>query len=125
MTLAQRTLLSALAQRGLSAETLDRAVDTAERTSRTLSTVLVDDQIVTEFELASALAEAYGIEAIDLTTFSVDPSVMTSLPLGLARRHQMLPIAVNSTTVTVALLDPGNVLALDDIRAATGKIVRP
>ena len=45
------------------------------------------------------------------------------MPLTLARRHQMLPIAVNGTTITVAVGDPGDVLALDDIRAATGLIV--
>ena len=54
MTLAQRTLLSSLVQRGLAEDVLARAIETAERTSRSLTTVLVDDQIVTEFELASA-----------------------------------------------------------------------
>jgi type IV pilus assembly protein PilB len=123
--MAQRTIIAALRARGTSEETLAAAVETAERTSRSLSVVLVDDQIVTEFELASAIGEAYGIDAVELSTFSVDPSVMTKVPLSLARRHQMLPIAATSTTVTVALVDPGNVIALDDIRAATGLVVRP
>ena len=57
-------------------ELLDRAVETAERTSRPLRTVLVDDQIVTDFQLASAIADAYGVEAVELTNFPVDPSAM-------------------------------------------------
>ena len=122
---ALRAVVSALRSRGMSDEVLQQAMTTAEMTSRPLRTVLVDDQIVTEFQLASAVAEAYGVEAVELTTFPVDPTAMTKIPLTLARRHRMLPIAVNDTTITVAVTDPGDVLALDDIRAATGLVVRP
>ncbi|CAN5635824.1 GspE/PulE family protein [soil metagenome] len=122
---ALQTIIVALHHRGLDQATINAAVDTAERSGRPLRTVLVDDQIVTEFELASAVAEAYGLEAIELSNFTVDPAAMNRVPLQLARRHQMLPIAVNGDVVTVAVADPGDVLALDDIRAATGLTVRP
>ncbi|HEU5268295.1 MAG TPA: GspE/PulE family protein [Jatrophihabitans sp.] len=122
---ALRAIVSALRSRGMSDEVLQQALTTAELTSRPLRTVLVDDQIVTEFQLACAVAEAYGVEAAELTNFPVDPSAMTRIPLTLARRTRMLPIAVNDTTITVAVTDPGDVLALDDIRAATGLVVRP
>jgi type IV pilus assembly protein PilB len=49
---------------------------------------------------------------------------MSKVPLSLARRHRMLPIAVNDTTITVAVTDPGDILALDDIRSATGLVVK-
>ena len=87
--------------------------------------MLVDDQIVTDFQLASAVADAYGVEAVELTNFPVDPSAMGKISLGLARRHQMLPIAITDNIITVAVADPGDVLALDDVRAATGLIVKP
>ncbi len=122
---ALRAVVSALRSRGMSDEVLQQAMTTAEMTSRPLRTVLVDDQIVTEFQLASAVAEAYGVEAVELTNFPVDPAAMSKIPLTLARRHRMLPIAVSETTITVAVNDPGDVLALDDIRAATGLVVRP
>jgi len=122
---ALRAVVSALRSRGMSDEVLQQAMTTAELTSRPLRTVLVDDQIITEFQLASAVAEAYGVEAAELATFPVEPAAMTKIPLTLARRHRMLPIAVNDTTITVAVTDPGDVLALDDIRAATGLVVRP
>jgi len=109
----------------MSDEILQQALTTAELTSRPLRTVLVDDQIVTEFQLASAIAEAYGVEAVELSSFPVEPNAMSRIPLTLARRHRMLPIAVNETTISVAVTDPGDVLALDDIRAATGLVVRP
>jgi type IV pilus assembly protein PilB len=122
---ALRAIVAALRTKGMSDETIQQAVTTAELTSRPLRTVLVDDQIVTEFQLASAVAEAYGVEAMELSNFPVDPTAMSRIPLTLARRHRMLPIAVNDTTITVAVSDPGDVLALDDIRAATGLVVRP
>jgi type IV pilus assembly protein PilB len=122
---ALRAIVAALRTRGMSDEVIQQAITTAELTSRPLRTVLVDDQIVTEFQLASAVAEAYGVEAVELANFPVDPSAMSRIPLTLARRNRMLPIAVNETTISVAVADPGDVLALDDIRAATGLVVRP
>ena len=103
---ALRAVVSALRSRGMSDEVLQQAMTTAELTSRPLRTVLVDDQIVTEFQLASAVAEAYGVEAVELASFPVDPAAMSKIPLTLARRHRMLPIAVNETTITVAVERP-------------------
>jgi type IV pilus assembly protein PilB len=122
---ALRTIVAALRSRGIDDDLLDRAIDSAELTNRPLRAVLIDDQVVTEFQLASAVADAYGVEAVELSTFPVDPSAMSRVPLSLARRHQMLPIAATDSTVTVAVADPGDVLALDDIRAATGLVVKP
>ncbi|HZC74064.1 MAG TPA: GspE/PulE family protein [Jatrophihabitans sp.] len=122
---AQRTIATALVARGMDGRMLRAAVDTAERSGRSLRSILVDDQIITEFEFACAVADAYGVEAIELTGFPVDPSAMATVPLALARRHRMLPIALDDIAVTVAVADPGDVIALDDIRAATGLAVRP
>jgi type IV pilus assembly protein PilB len=122
---ALRTIVTALRGRGISDELLDRAVETATRTARPLRSVLIDDQIVTDFQLASAVADAYGVEAVELASFPIDPSAMSKVPLTLARRHQMLPIAITGNVISVAVADPGDVLALDDIRAATGLIVKP
>ena len=122
---ASHTLIAALRAQGADEAMLQSAATTAEHGDRSLRTVLVDDQIVTEFELASAIAGFYGMDVGDLGSLAVDPSSMKLLALPLARRHQMVPISTTSTTVTVALTDPGNVLALDDIRAATGLQVHP
>jgi Type II secretory pathway, ATPase PulE/Tfp pilus assembly pathway, ATPase PilB len=121
---AQRTIVTALRARGLSEEQVNAAVALAQESGRSLHAVLVDDQIVTEFEYASAVADAYGVEAVELSTIAVDVAAMKTVPLALARRHRMLPIQATDTTVTVAVDDPGDVIALDDIRAATGLTVR-
>ncbi|HEX8971344.1 GspE/PulE family protein [Oryzihumus sp.] len=125
MDAALDTVVAALLNRGLPESALERASLSAELSQQPVTTVLVQDNHITEFELASAVADAYGIEAVELGSYPVDPAAMSQLPLGLARRHQMLPITVTDTAVTVAVLDPGDVIGLDDVRAATGLIVRP
>lgn len=125
MDIGDRAIVAALRERGTSDFVLDSAVVTAETSGRSLRSVLLDDQILTEFEYAVAVADVYGVEAVELSNYMVDTSAMTIIPLSLARRHRMLPIAATSTTVTVALADPGDVIALDDIRAATGRVVYP
>lgn len=122
---ASQTVIAALRARGTDELILQRAVAVAQAGGRSVRTVLIDDQIVTEFELAAAIAAFYGMEAGDLSALTVDPSAMKLLALPLARRHQMVPIATTPTSVIVALADPGNVLALDDIRAVTGLQVSP
>jgi type IV pilus assembly protein PilB len=118
-------VLEALRVRGLSRTALDQAVLIAEKTGRSLPDVLVDERVVTEVELAEATAEAYGIVSIDLGNYSIDPAATAKIPAVLARRHRMLGVGFEEGEIVVAVADPGDVLALDDIRAATGLQVRP
>jgi type IV pilus assembly protein PilB len=122
---ALRSIVTALEARGLDHEALQAAVTRAEETGRPLRSVLVEDHVVTDYELVSAVADAYGVDVVDLSTFPVERGAMSRIPLVMARRHQMVPIATTDTTVTVAVVDPGNVLALDDIQAASGLTVIP
>ncbi|WP_127782036.1 ATPase, T2SS/T4P/T4SS family [Rhodococcus sp. X156] len=122
---ALRSIVSALTDRGLNKNALQAAVDRAEKTGRPLRSVLVEDQVVTDFELVSAVADAYGVEAVELGSYPVEMSAMSKIPLALARRHHVVPISVTDKTITVAVADPSNVLALDDVRAATGLTVVP
>ncbi len=122
---AGQIVTMALRAGGTNEDALQRAIAESEASGRPVRTVLIDDQIVTEQELAQSIATFYGLDVADVSGLSVDPTAMKLLALPLARRHQMVPISTTATTVTVALIDPGNVLALDDIRAATGLIVNP
>jgi len=121
----QDPVLDALRVRGLSNEVLADAVRLAEIIGRPLRDVLIDERIVTEIELAEALAEAYGLKSIDLQGYPIDLAAAAKIPVPLARRHRVLGIAIDDDEIIVALADPGDVLALDDVRAATGLAVRP
>ncbi|MGN6324921.1 GspE/PulE family protein [Pseudolysinimonas sp.] len=86
---------------------------------------LVDGGIVTESQVASARAAQLGLPFVDLTEFPVDQTVVALVPGPLLRRHQVLPIARDGDRLLLAMADPGNVLAVDDIRAAVRLQVRP
>jgi type IV pilus assembly protein PilB len=114
-----------LRARGLDPAVLEAASREAAQTGRYLRYILVDQGAVTEVELAEALAEAYGIQAVDLVNYPIDVAAAAKIPMALARRHRVLGIAFDEQDLVVAIVDPGDVLALDDVRAATGMGVQP
>jgi type IV pilus assembly protein PilB len=120
----QGPVLEALRMRGVSPTLLSAAVTASDETGRTLTDVLVGDGVVTEIELAEALADAYGLHAVDLVSYPIDAAATAKIPVALARRHRVLGISLDDDEIVVAVADPGDVLALDDVRAATGLTVR-
>jgi type IV pilus assembly protein PilB len=118
-------LLDALKQRGADPEALERAAEESERTGRSIRAVLINDHVVTELQLTEAYADAYGIKSVDLVGYPIDPAAVAKIPLALVLKHRVLGLAVTDTEITVGITDPDDVVALDDVRAATGLIVRP
>ncbi len=118
-------LLDALARHGADVADLQDAVLETQRTGRSLREVLVNDSIVTEFKLAEALGDAHGIGSVDLVGYPIDAAAVTRIPLAMVMRHRVLAIAIENNELVVALSDPDDVMALDDVRAATGMGIRP
>jgi type IV pilus assembly protein PilB len=121
----QGPILEALRIRGVSPTLLSAAVTASDESGRTLTDVLVGDGVVTEIELAEALAQAYGLKSVDLVGYPIDAAATAKIPVALARRHRVLGISLDDDEIVVAVADPGDVLAMDDVRAATGLTVRP
>jgi type IV pilus assembly protein PilB len=120
-----RPLLDALTRLGVDPAALDRAAEEAERTGRSIRAVLINDHVVTETQLTEASADAHGIKFVDLVGYPIDPAAIAKIPLSLALRHRVLGLSVNAHEIEVGITDPGDIVALDDIRAATGLVVRP
>src|SRR6266508_4309632 len=120
-----RPLLDALKQRGADPQAVDDAAQEAERSGRSMRDVLINDRVVTETELTEASADAYGINSIDLVGYPIDAAAMAKIPLSLVLRHRVLGLAITDDEIVVGITDPGDIVALDDVRAATGLIVRP
>ncbi len=118
-------LLAALERLGGDPAALARAGEEAERTGRSLRAVLINDLVVTETQLTEASAAAYGIKSVDLVGYPIEPEAIAKIPLSLVLRHRVLGLSLTDTEITVGITDPDDVVALDDVRAATGLIVRP
>jgi type IV pilus assembly protein PilB len=120
-----RPLLDALQARGADAVALEDAAEEAERSSRSIRDVLINDLVVTEVELIEASADVNGLNSVDLVGYPIDAAAMAKIPLPLILRHRVLGIAINGDELVVAVSDPDDVMALDDVRAATGMQIRP
>lgn len=80
---------------------------------------LIEQGVLTEAQVASARAAQAGLPFVELTEYPVDRTAVSLVPAALCQRHDVLPIAVSGDTLTLAMADPGNVFAVDDVRAAT------
>jgi type IV pilus assembly protein PilB len=113
-----------LLQSGLiTQEQLDTAL--AEPSGRSLCAVLVDQGVSDETTIARTIAESMSLTFVDLGAIDLDPSAMTMLPIDLAKRHTCLPIKMQDDELVVAMSDPANVFAIDDIRIVTGCDTKP
>ena len=81
--------------------------------------------MVSEDHLAQAVAKTAGAPFVDLLATEVDPRAVARLAPELCRRHSVLPIAISGQDLTLAMLDPGDVIALDDVTSSTGLTVHP
>jgi len=80
---------------------------------------------VRDEEITSLLSRQYGVPSINLDHFEVDPSIIKIIPAETARKYQILPLSRSGATLTIAMADPTNVFAMDDIKFMTGYNVEP
>jgi len=86
---------------------------------------LVERGIVTEVQLASARAAQAELPFVELVDFPVDRTAVAMVPASMCRRYQVLPIGVIGDILTLAMVDPGDVFAIDDVRAAARMQIKP
>jgi len=108
-----------------SRQQVDEAVETSRGTGSTPEKVLLDGGALTHDALSRALAERYGLDHLDLTAFHVDMVAANLVGTTAAKRYQAVPVAfLGKGTLLVAMSDPANVLAVDDMAIMTGHEVR-
>ncbi len=106
-------------------EQLDHALEEHRRVGKLLGRVLIDLGYIKETDLVRALAQQVGFEFVDLSEYQIEPWAPVLLPEQVARRYRALPIGERDGKLLVAMSDPANVYALDDIRIITGRDVQP
>jgi type IV pilus assembly protein PilB len=80
---------------------------------------------VRDEEITSLLSRQYGVPSINLDHFEVDPTIIKVIPAETSRKYQILPLSRSGATLTIAMADPTNVFAMDDIKFMTGYNVEP
>jgi type IV pilus assembly protein PilB len=107
-------------------ETVEEAMEAARGNGASAEAVLLDAGSLTPAQLARAVAERFGLDHLDLTVYRVDPDAAKLVTPAAVKRYQAIPVSFsNDRTLVVAMADPANVLAVDDIAVMTGYEVRP
>ena len=109
----------------LTEQQLDEARRVAAERGRSLGRVLIEMGLVTEATLVAILAEQLGLEFIDLSEATLDPSALALVPEAVARKQNCVPVMIDEDgRLVLAMADPANVVAVDDIRAMSAREVR-
>src|SRR4051794_22661985 len=105
---------------------VDEAVEAARQAQTTPEAMLVDRGDLTSDALSRAIAERHGLDHLDLSVFKVDMAAANLVSTSAARRYDALPVSfADERTLLVAMADPANVRAIDDLGVATGYEIRP
>jgi type IV pilus assembly protein PilB len=105
-------------------EQLEEARRQAEQKGRSLGRTLIEMKFVTEAGLVSVLADQLGLEFVDLSEAQLDPSAIALVSESVARKHTCIPVGFEGDRLVIAMADPANILAMDDIRAMTKRDVK-
>jgi type IV pilus assembly protein PilB len=109
----------------ITTEQLQDALKEQQSSGIKLGEVLVKMNLVTEEDITETLSAQFGVPSINLTHFEIDPSVLKLVAADVARKYNILPVNKTGATITIAMADPTNVFAMDDIKFMTGYNVEP
>ena len=85
-----------------------------------LGAILIKNGLISEPDLTSFLSKQYGVPSINLAEFEVDPAVIKTIPVEIAQKYQIIPVNRAGSTLIIAMSDPSNIFAIDDIKFMTG-----
>jgi type IV pilus assembly protein PilB len=104
---------------------LSKALVMQQKDGGRLGSNLVKLGFIDEDRLIAFLSKQYGIPAVNLTEMEIDPNVCKLIPADVVQKYQIMPINRTGATITIAMVDPSNVFALDDVKFMTGYNVEP
>jgi type IV pilus assembly protein PilB len=104
----------------ISADQLQRAQEESKKSGDRIGNSLVRMGAIGEEDLTTFLSRQYGVPAINLAEFELDPEVLALIPKDVATKHRVLPINRAGPSLIVAMADPSNIPAIDDLKFVTG-----
>jgi type IV pilus assembly protein PilB len=114
-----------LKARLLNQQQLTKALDEQKSTGGKLGEILQRLGYVTEDDIIECLSHQFGVPSINLRHFEIDPNVAKIIPVDLARKYNVIPVNKTGATLTLAMTDPTNIFAMDEITFMTGYRVEP
>jgi type IV pilus assembly protein PilB len=114
-----------LKEKRITPDQLQQALNHQKANGGKLGYNLVKLGIVKDDEITALLSKQYGVPSINLTQFEIDPAVIKLIPAETAHKYQIVPLSRAGATLTIAMTDPTNVFAMDDIKFMTGYNVEP
>ncbi len=109
----------------VSPEDMVRALRDHEAAGESLTSFLLSERLVVEEDLVQVMAQEVGLPFLDLTETPPDPEAAELVPVAVARRHMVLPVGFDGGLPVVAMADPTDVFALDDLRSILGRNFKP
>ena len=109
----------------ISPQHLREALDYQREHGGRLGFNLVKLGLISDDMITAVLSRQYGIPSVNLDLFNIDPSVISLIPQEVAQKHSVLPLSRVGATLTLAMVDPTNVFAIDDVKFMTGLNVEP
>src|SRR5712691_423528 len=114
-----------LKEKRITPEQLQQALAHQKVNGGKLGFNLVKMGFVKDEEITALLSKQYGVPSINLTQFELDPAVIKLIPADTVQKYQIIPLSRAGATLTIAMTDPTNVFAMDDIKFMTGYNVEP
>ena len=114
-----------LKEKRITPEQLQQALNHQKGSGGKLGYNLVKMGLVKDEEITALLSKQYGVPSINLSEFELDPAVIKLIPPDTAHKYQIVPLSRAGATLTIAMTDPTNVFAMDDIKFMTGYNVEP
>ena len=101
-------------------EQLKKALAAQKAQGGRLGSILVKQGFIQEDKLMTFLSKQYGVPYVDLNKFEINPAVIKHIPADVAQKYRIMPINRTGSTITIAMVDPSNIFAIDDIKFMTG-----
>jgi type IV pilus assembly protein PilB len=114
-----------LKEKRITPEQLQEALNHQRQNGGKLGFTLIKLGLVKDEEITALLSRQYGVPSIALGQFEIDPAVIKLVPAETAHKYQIVPLSRSGATLTIAMTDPTNVFAMDDIKFMTGYNVEP
>ena len=109
----------------ISVQQLRKAQEEQQRSGSRMGTALIKTGAIEEHKLTDFLSKQYGVPAINLKDFDIDPEIIKLVKKDVAQKHVVIPVNRAGPSLIVAMADPSNIFAVDDLKFTTGYNIEP